>query len=118
MPAIRWCRYDQISANTTSLTSQPGTKPMPATKALVNDSYEISDVRLTSNNQMTKGSSPNINAPLSRCSIDTQPAAGSLYFIASIRRMVPGLGLVISGMGCSKPGETVRVYCNAAAARV
>jgi hypothetical protein len=39
--------------------------------------------------------------------MDTHPAGGSLYFTASNRRMVPGLGLVISGMAMfSKPGET------------
>ncbi len=50
---------------------------MPAMKALVKRSYEISVVRLTSNIQITNGSSTNISTPLTRCRIDTQPAGGS-----------------------------------------
>jgi hypothetical protein len=34
--------------------------------------------------------------------MDTTPASGSRYFTASISRIAPGLGLVISGMACSR----------------
>jgi len=42
-----------------------------------------------------------------RCNIETTPANGSLYFIASIKRIVPGLSFVvcftISAMGFVNP---------------
>src|SRR5688500_3531847 len=72
---------------------------MPATNALLKRSYEISLPRLTSSSQTISGSSANISKPLARCRIDTQPAGGSLYCIASISRMVsPGRGLVCSAI--------------------
>ncbi len=57
--------------------NQPGRKPAPAVKTLAKRSKEISLVRLVSNSQITKGSSRNISAPLTRCRIDTMPAGGS-----------------------------------------
>src|SRR6188472_821890 len=69
-------------------------------KTPVNCVYETSEVRLVSNIQMMNGSSTNISRPLTRCRMDTQPARGSRYWVASIRRIVPGLreeiGLEIS----------------------
>ena len=56
--------------------NQPGTKPRPTLKANLNLANEISDETEVSNIQMMKGSNKNINAPLTRCKMDTQPAGG------------------------------------------
>ena len=56
--------------------NQPGTKPMPTLNAAENLAKEISEVIELSNSQMIKGIRMNINRPLTRCRIDTQPAAG------------------------------------------
>ena len=58
--------------------NRAGRKPAPVVKTLAKRSKEISLVRLLSKSQMTKGSSRNISAPLTRCRIDTMPAGGSL----------------------------------------
>src|SRR5688572_28106938 len=72
---------------------------MPATKALLKRSYDTSLPRLTSSSQTISGSSANISKPLTRCRIDTHPAGGSLYSMASINRMFsPGRGLVCSAI--------------------
>ncbi len=63
-----------MMARTTSLNSQPGTKPTPAEKAEVKLANEISDDTEVSNSQTINGSSRNIRAPLARCRIDTQAA--------------------------------------------
>jgi hypothetical protein len=65
-PAIRWCRYAQTRASTTSFMNQPGTKPSPKLKALVNWANEISEVMELSNIQMMSGMSKNIKKPLMR----------------------------------------------------
>jgi len=45
-------------------------------KANLNLANEISDETDMSNIQMMKGNNRNINAPLIRCKMDTQPAGG------------------------------------------
>ena len=52
---------------------------LKATKALAKTSKDISEVTLWSKSQITKGSSRNISAPLTRCRMDTTPAGGSRY---------------------------------------
>jgi hypothetical protein len=63
-------------AKATNFMNQPGTKPMPTLKAAAKLANEISEVIDESNIQMMKGINKNINAPLTRCKMDTQPAAG------------------------------------------
>ena len=77
-----------MMANATSLKNQPGTKPMPTLKAAAKDAKEISEVMELSNIQMMKGMSTNIKAPLTRCKIDTQPAAGNRYVGKSLMALI------------------------------
>jgi len=49
---------------------------MPTLKAAANAAKENSDEMELSNIQMMKGINTNISAPLTRCKMETQPAAG------------------------------------------
>ena len=61
---------------------------MPTLKALVKREKEISEEMEVSNIQMMKGMSANIITPLTRCKMDTQPAAGSLYVGRSVKALI------------------------------
>ena len=65
-----------MMASATNFMNQPGMKPMPTLKAAANAAKENSDEMELSNIQMMKGINTNISAPLTRCKMETQPAAG------------------------------------------
>src|SRR6476469_9886984 len=114
-----------MSASATSFSTMP---VAPWAKVLRNLLYEISEAIELSNIQRMKGSSTNISTPLTRCRIDTQPAAGSRYVGRSVKALMlrnSGRFLAssvvmfwfLSGRACAggKGGKKVRTTQNSIA---
>src|SRR5512140_1454109 len=106
--------------------NQPGKSQTPAANAERNLANESSDESDVSNSQMMKGISANISTPLTRCRIETMPAAGSRYEGRSLKALMlrnSGRFLASSGIdvtfcvGRHAPGlacASAKFYCNAA----